>query len=153
MSETIHGSAVLVGADALLIRGPSGSGKSTLAARLVSAGARLVADDRVTLSACHGRVIACGPAVLEGKLELRGRGIGTAAHEPQAVIRLVVDLLQPEKVARLPEEDALTATVLGIRLPRQPAPARSAVAELLVDAALRALAPQARGLRMDRLWG
>jgi hypothetical protein len=34
-----------------------------------------------------------------------------------------------------------------VALPRQPAPARSGHAALLVAAALQALAPQARGLR------
>jgi serine kinase of HPr protein (carbohydrate metabolism regulator) len=52
-SPSIHASAVLIGARAVLIRGPAGSGKSRLALMLLSAAkqgllpfARLVADDR-----------------------------------------------------------------------------------------------------------
>ena len=59
---TIHASAVLVGARAVLIRGPAGSGKSSLAFALIRAGetgalpfARLVGDDRVHVEAAHGR--------------------------------------------------------------------------------------------------
>ncbi len=56
MTETVHASAVLTGAHAVLIRGPSGSGKSHLALSLLEAAqshllpfARLVGDDRVHL--------------------------------------------------------------------------------------------------------
>jgi serine kinase of HPr protein (carbohydrate metabolism regulator) len=153
MGETVHGTAVLVGAHGLLIRGPSGSGKSMLAASLIGGGARLVADDQVFLAACHGRIVATGPATLAGKLELRGRGILAVPHERSAVIRLIVDLLDQPEVERLPEQNELTAAILGVSLPRQPAPARSAHSTLLVDAALRALAPQGQGLRVRQLWG
>jgi len=63
MPSTIHASAVLVGARAVLIRGPSGSGKSRLAFDLISAAggpmrfARLVADDRAELEAAGGRLL------------------------------------------------------------------------------------------------
>ena len=50
--KTVHASAVLIGARAVLIRGPSGSGKSQLALGLIEAArggalafARLVADE------------------------------------------------------------------------------------------------------------
>ena len=58
MSETVHATAVLVGADGVLIRGESGAGKSALALALIERGARLIADDRLMLSACHGRLVA-----------------------------------------------------------------------------------------------
>src|SRR5688572_192741 len=92
MSETIHATAVLAGADGVLIRGPSGSGKSMLAFALVQRGARLISDDRVHLSACHGRLIATAPGLISGKLELRGRGLMEVPHERSAVIRLLVDM-------------------------------------------------------------
>ena len=79
---TIHASAVLTGARAVLIRGPAGSGKSRLALNLIQAAARgqlifarLVADDRVHIEAAHGRLIARPPATLAGLLEVRGWGI------------------------------------------------------------------------------
>ena len=62
---SIHASAVLVGARAVLIQGPSGSGKSRLALALLHAAerralmpfARLVADDRAHVEAAHGRLL------------------------------------------------------------------------------------------------
>ena len=67
-AATVHASAVLVGDRAILIRGPAGSGKSRLAAALIAAAgcgrlrfARLIADDRVWLEACHGRLLARTP--------------------------------------------------------------------------------------------
>ena len=62
MPSTIHASAVLVGARAVLIRGPSGSGKSRLALDLIAAAAggrlpfaRLVADERAEIDDAAGR--------------------------------------------------------------------------------------------------
>ena len=63
-SPTVHASAVLAGARAVLIRGPSASGKSQLALELIQAAdsgrlpfARLVGDDRVRLQAAGGRLL------------------------------------------------------------------------------------------------
>ena len=72
--RTIHASAVLVGARAVLIRGAAGSRQVELAFALIRAGehgalpfTRLVGDDRVHVEAAHGRLLvrpaadACGP--------------------------------------------------------------------------------------------
>src|ERR1051326_480468 len=98
-SPTLHASAVLVGARAVLIRGPSGSGKSRLALELIQAArggtlrfARLVGDDRVHVEAAHGRLLVRPAAALAGMIELRGTGILQLAYEPSAVVGLVVDL-------------------------------------------------------------
>jgi serine kinase of HPr protein (carbohydrate metabolism regulator) len=148
MSETVHATAVLVGTLGVLIRGASGAGKSRLALALIERGGRLVADDRVHLSACHGRLVATAPAAISGRLELRGRGIITVPHERSVVIRLVVDMVEESGVERLPEEQELSTTLLGIMLPRQPTSAASGDALVLVGAALRALTPQCNmGLR------
>ena len=60
--STIHASAVLVGAKAVLIRGPAGSGKSHLVWELLQLAAkgalpfaRLVADDRAYAEISAGR--------------------------------------------------------------------------------------------------
>jgi serine kinase of HPr protein (carbohydrate metabolism regulator) len=148
MSETLHGTAVLAGSNGVLIRGASGAGKSRLAFALIERGARLVADDRVHVSACHGRLVATGPDAIAGRLELRGRGIIAVPHEQSAVIRLVVDLVEEAELERLPEAAELSATLLGVALPRQPVPAASGDALMLVQAALRALPPHCNmGLR------
>ena len=71
--RSIHASAVLVGARAVLIRGPSGSGKSRLALALLHAArqgllpfARLVADDRAHVEAAHGRLLVRPAPALAG---------------------------------------------------------------------------------------
>ena len=123
-SATVHGCAVLVGAHAILIRGPAGSGKSRLALSLIEAAAsgrlrlaRLIADDRVALAACHGRLLARAPSALAGLIEVRGLGIRRIAHEPMAVVSLVVDLTAPD-AERLPAPPAAQTTIAGIILPR-----------------------------------
>ena len=120
--RTVHASAVLVGARAVLIRGPSGSGKSRLALELLQAAARgalpfarLVADDRVLLLPENDRLIAQPPDSLAGLLEVRGLGILRLPYERAAVVGWVVDL--GETPERMPAEDA-NCTVRGVTLPR-----------------------------------
>ncbi len=121
---TVHASAVLVGARAVLIRGPSASGKSRLALELLEAArtgnlrfARLVADDRVHLEAVGGRLLARPPEALAGLIEVRGVGLLRVAHEPRAVIGLVVDLEAPD-AQRLPAADQRRIEINGIIVPR-----------------------------------
>jgi serine kinase of HPr protein (carbohydrate metabolism regulator) len=121
---TIHASAVLAGARAVLIRGPAGSGKSRLALKLVQAGshgqlafARLVADDRVYVQASHDCLIVRPPAALAGLLEVRGLGIQRLPYEPMAVVSWVVDL-DAAAPKRMPDESAAHAVIVGVRISR-----------------------------------
>jgi hypothetical protein len=121
---TIHASAVLVGARAVLIRGPAGSGKSRLALALIEAGAaglfsftRLVADDRAHVAAAGGRLLVSPAEPLRGLIEIRGLGIRRLPFEPCAVAGRVVDLAAPD-AERLPRPEAETATVDGVALAR-----------------------------------
>jgi serine kinase of HPr protein (carbohydrate metabolism regulator) len=140
-SPTIHASAVLVGARAVLIRGPSGSGKSRLALALLQAGGsmlpftRLVGDDRVHAEAAHGRLLVRPAEALGGLIELRGLGIRRMPYEPVAVVGLVVDLAAADS-ERLPADESAVTEVSGIALPRL-AVAPGADPYLLVLAALR----------------
>lgn len=83
----------------MLVLGPPGSGKSDLALRLIGRGFALVADDQVLLD---GRAVRA-PEPLRGLLEVRGLGIfeGLPVAE-DAALALVVDLVPPDGVARLP---------------------------------------------------
>lgn len=148
MSEIVHATVALAGAFGILIRGPSGSGKSTLAAALIRSGGRLVADDTVHLSALGGRIIATGMGAHAGEMEICGRGIVGAPCERSAVIRLVADLVAPEALERMPEQDELVIQIRGVSLPRQPIPERSGNALALLETALDGLDHDwKRGLR------
>ncbi len=123
-SPSIHASAVLVGARAVLIQGPSGSGKSRLALALLHAAAgglipfaRLVADDRAHVAAVHERLLVRPAKALAGLIEVRGLGIQRMPYEPLAVVGLVVELGQAN-AERLPEAAAKRAEIAGIALPR-----------------------------------
>lgn len=129
MSETmptIHGSAVLVGERAVLIRGPSGSGKSRLVFDLILAAqagllpeAMLVGDDRLHLEAVDGRLRVRPAPNMIGLLEIRGLGIRRLDCATAAIVGLVVDLDAPD-AARLPEAEALRTRLLDVELPRIP---------------------------------
>ena len=122
--KTMHASAVLVGARAVLIRGPSASGKSRLALELIEAAragslpfARLVADDRVYLEAAGGRLLARPAEALAGLIEVRGVGLLRMAYEPSAVVGLVVDLAAAD-ASRLPDAERRRTEIGGVVLPR-----------------------------------
>jgi serine kinase of HPr protein (carbohydrate metabolism regulator) len=124
LANTVHASAVLVGARAVLIRGPSGAGKSRLAFELVEAGragvlpfTRLVGDDRVHVEAAGGRLLVRPAAALAGLIEVRGIGIVALAYEPCAVVGIVVDL-DAADAERLPQPEKRDTSVAGIVLPR-----------------------------------
>jgi HPr kinase/phosphorylase len=120
---TLHASAVLVGARAVLIMGPSGAGKSSLALRLIEQAAtgalpfvRLVADDRVRAEGLHGRLLVRPAENLAGLIEVHGLGIRRLPFEPVAVVGLVVDLAAAD--AERLSGSGRSATVRGIALPR-----------------------------------
>lgn len=141
-SPTIHASAVLVGARAVLIRGAAGAGKSNLAFALIQAGenctlpfARLVGDDRVHVVAVNGRVLVRPAETLKGLIEIRGLGVRRVPFEPLAVVGFVVDLGATDS-ERVPAPAAATTEVAGLLLPRLAVAAGAAPLPLLY-AALR----------------
>jgi serine kinase of HPr protein (carbohydrate metabolism regulator) len=99
----VHGTTVAVEGAGVLLRGPSGSGKSDLALRLIDGGARLVADDQTELTRVTEGLVARSPASIAGRMEVRGVGILRVPTLPSALLRLVIDLVAPERVERLPE--------------------------------------------------
>lgn len=114
--KTIHGTSVLISGAGVLLCGKSGAGKSDLALRLIDQGAVLIADDRVEVRVDQGKVTASAPASLAGLLEVRGVGLMRVPFASEGELHLVVDMVAPEAVERLPE--AQWTSVAGTRLPR-----------------------------------
>ncbi|MDO9564113.1 MAG: HPr kinase/phosphatase C-terminal domain-containing protein [Bradyrhizobium sp.] len=140
VTASVHGSAVLVGDRAVLIRGPSGAGKSRLAFDLILAGragqipaAVLIGDDRVHLEQSGGQVVVRPARELAGLIEVHGLGIFSCDYAPQAIVGLVVDLAAPD-AERLPPPEALRAAINGIELPRIPAKAGMSPLPLVIAA-------------------
>jgi serine kinase of HPr protein (carbohydrate metabolism regulator) len=116
---------VALGKRAALLRGASGCGKSDLALRFLFLARRgpaamepplLVADDQVCLSRDGDRILASAPESIQGKMEVRGLGILGIKSVPASELVLVVDLVAPGEVPRLPEPDS-TVQLLGLDLP------------------------------------
>ncbi|MBL0934567.1 MAG: HPr kinase/phosphatase C-terminal domain-containing protein [Rhizobiaceae bacterium] len=137
LTENVHGTLVLLGDRGVLIIGPSGSGKSSLALDLIahSGGfAVLVSDDRVLVERhADGRLVGRAPSVIAGQIEVRGIGIVARPFEPRALVDLVVDLTDPERVERMPEAQSWNGVPL-LRVPwRACALARQHVAAALTQ--------------------
>jgi serine kinase of HPr protein (carbohydrate metabolism regulator) len=124
VSELIHGTAVSITGKAVLIRGPSGSGKSDLALRcmtvapapLLGAPALLVADDQVLAVRQGDRVLLRAPDAIGGRLEVRGIGLITVPFVSDAELALIVDLVSPGTLARMPEPRP-PVDIIGILVP------------------------------------
>ena len=122
----VHANALLVGEAGLLLRGPSGAGKSALTLDLLQRAeargdfAALVGDDRIDLCARNGRLVARGHPTIAGALEVRGLGVLRLPYEGAAVIRAVIDILDPAEPFpdRLPDEAAQETVLCGVTLPR-----------------------------------
>ena len=111
----IHATAIAVDEQGILLRGPSGSGKSDLALRLIEQGAQLISDDRTELMKKGNDLVSFAPSTIEGLLEIRHVGIIRMQNLGATPIRLVVDLVSPEELERMPETQ--TTTIDGVELP------------------------------------
>ncbi|KQT64352.1 hypothetical protein ASG54_02325 [Aureimonas sp. Leaf460] len=139
----MHATAIRLGALGILIRGPARSGKSSLAlaalrrAEAAGLAAALVADDQVFLESDGGSLVALAPAATRGLIEVSGVGILKEAFVERAAIGLVVDLLEPGAVERLPER--ATIPVEGVETARIQLERREASlgADILVSLAKR----------------
>lgn len=136
MRENTHATLVILGDRGVLITGPSGSGKSSLALALIDTShgfAKLVSDDRVLVETAgpRGALIGRAPHPIAGQIEVHGLGIASHGYEPSAVIDLIVDLVEPDAVERMPDFE-LCNGVMRIRAPRRSiSSARQLVTEAL----------------------
>lgn len=103
MTQRLHATAVAIGGRGVLLRGASGAGKSDLALRLIDRGAVLIADDQVICSLKDAAVILAAPEKIAGLIEIRGLGLRRMPFLT-AELALVIDLVPPDQVPRLPEE-------------------------------------------------
>lgn len=142
-AQTVHASALAVGMTGVLIRGESGSGKSALALGLIMADrrrCRLVADDRVILTAKGDRLIASAPPEIAGLLEVRGQGLLPFPHVSSVAIGLVVDIVAPGAAPRMPEPAEARTELWGVALPRLLLPSGAADGATRVTLAVERLA-------------
>lgn len=128
----IHANALRLGETGLLLRGPSRAGKSALTLALISHAeargefARLVGDDRVSVEAIDGRLVARPHPAIAGMIEARGVGILQIPYEPACALHAIVDLAAPEALpSRHPTPQENEASLAGIVLPRLHMHARS----------------------------
>ncbi|MGK2742002.1 HPr kinase/phosphorylase [Tepidicaulis sp. LMO-SS28] len=135
----IHGTVLAWDGEAVLLRGKSGSGKSDLAWRTLLADeeVRLVADDRVDVTAGHDGLMVCAPAALAGLLEIRGLGLLELPYTPQADLRLIVDLVPIGEVPRM--VPPAFEEMAGVLLPRLALHAFEPSAPAKLALALRAI--------------
>ena len=98
----VHGTAIALGSEGILLLGPSGAGKSDLALRLIDQGARLVADDQTELRREGDDIEMSAPATIAGQIEVRGLGIVSLPSLASAPLRLVVDLMPAAEIERMP---------------------------------------------------
>jgi len=118
-APALHATAVQFAGAGILLCGPSGAGKSDLALRLIEAGGQLIADDYTHLHrTAEGRLIAQSPPPLAGRLEVRGLGILSVPHCPQATIDIGFNLVDRTEVERLP--DVEWREIAGKNLPFLP---------------------------------
>ena len=150
----IHGTAIALAGCAALIRGAPGSGKSDLALRclaqpasdLISGQALLVADDQVLAEARDGSLHVQCPETIRGLIEVRGLGIVAVPVQEAAKLELLVDLVAPDQVERLPDPEA-AAELLGIRVRRLALSPFEASAPLKLLLALQGTAGAGHGSR------
>ncbi len=133
-TETIHGVLVEVFGIGVLITGSSGVGKSETALELIERGHRLISDDTVKLrSISDSHIVGSGEnPLIAHHMEIRGLGIiditnlfGVGAIREKKQVQLAVELedwVNGKQYDRI--GDALTASYLGITIPKVVIPVR-----------------------------
>lgn len=100
--KTIYGNAVFFEEKTFLLRGDSGCGKSDLSLRMIEAGGKLIADDRIILTIDNNVINLESPYNLKGLLEVRGLGIIKIPYLDKMSLDILCDLRQ--NYDRMPEK-------------------------------------------------
>lgn len=119
----LHGSAIAVGAHAMLIIGAAGAGKTTLALEMIALGAELISDDYVEIQLDKtgpdraGKLLLSAPPGIAGLVEVRGFGLARLGSRSRVALKLIADLDQAE-TERLPprRERVLSGVVCPVML-------------------------------------
>ncbi len=125
-NPVIHANALVYGASGILIRGKSGSGKTTLMLNLIENArnrncfAAIVSDDQTAISCHNGRLLAHRPDPVHS--------IGST------LIDMVVELIDPKLMERLPDETNATILETKIRKLQVPANDEIAASRLILNA-------------------
>ena len=135
----IHGTAVSIAGEGVLIIGASGSGKSDLALRLIDRGAILISDDRVIVVNVNDEPFLQTAPNIENLIEMRGIGIVTMPSVTGIKLRLVIDL--GAKVFRFIDTFA-DYDVAGFVVPCVALAAFEASATIKVEQALKSVVDQ-----------
>jgi serine kinase of HPr protein (carbohydrate metabolism regulator) len=104
-----------------------------------------VADDQTELRRDGDGIIMSAPATIAGQMEVRGLGIVAMPHLDSAPLRLVVDLVPPADIERMPEPR--TCTLLDGAVPAIALAPFEASAPAKLRLALRNLAPAAAPIK------
>ncbi len=110
VGKTHHACALEISQVGILIKGMAGSGKTSLMMGLLERAkhegleAFLIADDQVLLNSRSQHLEAKVPETIAGLIEIRGYGITPHPNKQTTVINLVVELLEDEKIERMPEQ-------------------------------------------------
>ncbi|WP_432815315.1 HPr kinase/phosphorylase [Sphingorhabdus sp.] len=136
MLDMVHGSAVAIDGNGLLLLGPSGSGKSDLALRLIDRGAKLICDDILHIESCNGLPQLTIAPNIAGKIEVRGIGICPIDFVDCAPLRLIVQFAQD--VDRMPPAHQ-SITIAGYSVPMFKLDPFQASSALKVEWALRSV--------------
>ncbi len=105
-----HACALEINEIGILIQGSSGSGKTSLMlgllerSKLENLNASMIADDQVLLKHDKNSLIACTPEAIAGLVEVRGHGILQYPHKSSCKVRLIVNILEDEKIERMPDQ-------------------------------------------------
>ena len=147
----VHASCVALEGKGVLLRGAPGVGKSDLALRLIESGAALVADDQVALTCSGGTLLAAPPERIAGLLEVRGVGIVPMEFAHQCPVHLAVDLVEPDRVERMP--DAAIVDLCGHRIAHVALAPFEASTPAKVRLALSCAVSASRGVQAARTAG